>query len=211
MINNRYQQDIKSLIQELKNVSLLVNNYDEAIAFYTQKLGFKVIMDVPYGEKEMYRWITLGLQNENENEKEGTEITLALSNSQDSKKMVGKQASTYPLFVLLTDNCQQEYERMKSDGVKFLGEPQQSPYGIGVVFEDLYGNLIYLRDKNTANIGSVTSNRTERNQISCSDDIRNNLDQELQNEEREQEQLKIDPEQVLEEEEKIQPKSTMQE
>jgi predicted enzyme related to lactoylglutathione lyase len=209
MINNRYQPDIKNLIQKLKNVSLLVNNYDEAIAFYTQKLSFKVTMDVPYGEKEMYRWITLGLSNENE--KEGTEITLALSNSQDSEKMVGKQASDYPLFVLLTDNCQQEYERMKSNGVKFLGEPQQAPYGIGVVFKDLYGNLIYLMDKNTANIGSITNNRAERNQISRSDDIKNNLDQELQNEEREQEQLKIDPEQVLEEEEKIQPKSTMQE
>jgi len=196
------------MIQKLKNVSLLVNNYDEAIAFYTQKLSFKVTMDVPYGEKEMYRWITLGLSNENE--KEGTEITLALSNSQDSEKMVGKQASDYPLFVLLTDNCQQEYERMKSNGVKFLGEPQQAPYGIGVVFEDLYGNLIYLMDKNTANIGSITNNGAERNQISRSDDIKNNLDQELQNEEREQEQLKIDPEQVLEEEEKIQPKSTMQ-
>lgn len=197
------------MIQKLKNVSLLVNNYDEAIAFYTQKLSFKVTMDVPYGEKEMYRWITLGLSDENE--KEGTEITLALSNSQDSKKMVGKQASDYPLFVLLTNNCQKEYERMKSDGVKFLGEPQQAPYGIGVVFEDLYGNLIYLVDKNTANIGSIPNNRAERNQISRSDDIKNNLDQELQNEEREQEQLKIDPEQVLEEEEKIQPKSTMQE
>ena len=55
----------------------MVNNYDEAIAFYTQKLGFKVTMDVPYGERKMNRWITLGLPNENE--KEGAEISLVLS------------------------------------------------------------------------------------------------------------------------------------
>ena len=211
MINYRYQQDIKNLIQKLKNVSLLVNNYDEAIAFYTQKLGFKVTMDVPYGERKMNRWITLGLPNENE--KEGAEISLVLSNSEQTKNMVGKQASNYPLLVLLTDNCQQEYERMKSGGVKFLGQPQQTPYGIEVVFEDLYGNIIYLRDKNTdrANISLSISNEAERIQINRNDGIKNNLEQELQNEEREQEQLKIDPEQVLEEEEKIQPKSTTQE
>ena len=127
--------------------------------------------------------------------------------------MVGKQASNYPLFGLTYDNCQQEYERMKSGGVKFLGQPQQAPYGIEVVFEDLYGNIIYLRDKNTdrANISLSISNEAERIQINRNDGIKNNLEQELQNEEREQEQLKIDPEQVLEEEEKIQPKSTTQE
>ena len=102
---------------------------------------------------------------------------------------------------------------MKSGGVKFLGQPQQAPYGIEVVFEDLYGNIIYLRDKNTdrANISLSISNEAERIQINRNDGIKNNLEQELQNEEREQEQLKIDPEQVLEEEEKIQPKSTTQE
>jgi catechol 2,3-dioxygenase-like lactoylglutathione lyase family enzyme len=117
-------------------LTLLVKNQDSAIDFYTRKLGFVVAEDLPFGPK---RWVTLRLPDD-----QGLSIALNLAESELDLAQVGKQAGSQPLFAIETDNCLQAYSRMKEAGVKFHGEPQVQPYGMGVTLEDLYGNKIYM-------------------------------------------------------------------
>jgi catechol 2,3-dioxygenase-like lactoylglutathione lyase family enzyme len=128
----------------MKRISLLsvyVKNQDAAIEFYTSKLGFSVAEDVPYGPQ---RWVTLRLPDD-----EVVSITLNLAETDEDRVLVGKQGGSQPLFGIATDDCMNEYRRMKNAGVKFHGEPQVQPYGTGVTLEDLYGNKIYLNQEPT--------------------------------------------------------------
>lgn len=126
----------------MKRISLLnvlVKDQDQAIEFYTRKLGFAVAEDVPFGPK---RWVTLRLP-----EDPGPAIALNLADAEGDMALVGKQAGSTPLLSLEVDDCLQEYRRMKEAGVRFHGEPQVQPYGTGVTLEDLYGNKIYLNQE----------------------------------------------------------------
>jgi hypothetical protein len=58
--------------------------------------------------------------------------------------LIGKQSGSFPLLGIDTDDCMGEYQRMKALGITFHGEPAVSPYGMGVMFEDLYGNKLFL-------------------------------------------------------------------
>jgi catechol 2,3-dioxygenase-like lactoylglutathione lyase family enzyme len=120
----------------IKIVNLLVTDYDAAIAFYTQKLGFAVAEDAPFGDS---RWVTLRLPGDNA-------ITMALELAQtvDDRALVGRQGGSFPWLGLGTSDCLADYERMKALGVKFHGEPQSGPWGTGVLLEDLYGNKIFI-------------------------------------------------------------------
>jgi catechol 2,3-dioxygenase-like lactoylglutathione lyase family enzyme len=119
--------------------SLYVDDQDAAIDFYRDKLGFKVVEDTPFGPQ---RWVTLRLPDD-----DVVSITLKLATTEHERALVGRQASTSPLFAIVTDDCMREYQRMKSAGVKFHGEPKVEAYGTGVTFEDLYGNKIYLNQE----------------------------------------------------------------
>ncbi len=119
--------------------NVLVKNHNDAINFYTRKLGFVVAEDMPFGPK---RWVTLQLSKNQE-----IVISLGLAESPEDLALVGKQAGSQPLFGIRTDDCIAEYRRMKDAGVKFHGEPQVQPYGTGVVLEDLYGNKIYMNQE----------------------------------------------------------------
>ncbi len=116
--------------------SLLVKDYDAAIQFYTQKVGFTLVEDKAFGES---RWVTLSLP-----ESPDVAIALELAKNADDQALVGKQAGSLALMGLNTTDCLVDYERMKSLGVKFQGEPQAGPWGTGVLFEDLYGNKIFM-------------------------------------------------------------------
>ncbi|PYQ48222.1 MAG: glyoxalase [Acidobacteria bacterium] len=123
-------------MNKVKIISLLVLDQDAAIEFYTKKLGFRLLEDKPFGES---RWVTIGLPNQKD-------LTLALElvTAAEDKALVGKQAGSHAFLGLDTSDCLADYRRMKSLGVKFLGEPQSGPWGTGVQLEDLYGNKLFL-------------------------------------------------------------------
>jgi catechol 2,3-dioxygenase-like lactoylglutathione lyase family enzyme len=120
----------------LSLISLIVKDYDAAVEFYTKKLGFEVAEDAAFGDR---RWITLKLPNTPD-----SAVNLELAKSKDDEVLVGKQAGSFPLLGLGTDDCFGDYKRMKELGVKFHGEPTAGPWGTGVLLEDLYGNKIFM-------------------------------------------------------------------
>jgi Glyoxalase/Bleomycin resistance protein/Dioxygenase superfamily len=74
-------------------------------------------------------------------------LSLILAETDQDRALVGKQGGSHPFFGIVTDDCLGEYQRMKSAGIRFHGEPRVEPYGIGVTLEDLYGNQIYLNQE----------------------------------------------------------------
>jgi catechol 2,3-dioxygenase-like lactoylglutathione lyase family enzyme len=123
-------------MDKLKLFCVVVKDYDETIQFYTDKLGFEVAEDAAFGDN---RWITLKLPNTPD-----SNVSLALAKTDEDQAVVGKQAGSFPLLGLGTGDCFGDYNRMKELGVKFHGEPQTGPWGIGVLLEDLYGNKIFM-------------------------------------------------------------------
>lgn len=117
-------------------VKLLVDDLDEALEFYTTRLGFEVAEDEAMGD---YRWLLVRLPDNRE-----FSINLSVADTDEQKALVGRQAADLPLFGIDTDDCRLEYEAMKARGVTFEGEPETHPYGTGVLLKDLYGNRIYL-------------------------------------------------------------------
>lgn len=119
--------------QTLAQVTLLVRDYDEAIAFFTQKLGFSLIEDAPLGEQK--RWVVV---------KPGgsgiASLLLAKASAPEQQLVVGKQSGDRVFLFLHTDDFWRDFRSMQSRGVKFLETPREEPYGTVAVFEDLYGN-----------------------------------------------------------------------
>ena len=120
--------------KSVAQISLLVNDYDEAIEFYTQKLGFKLLEDTEIGEGK--RWVTVGSED-----KYGCNLLLAKAVNEVQQKAVGNQSGGRVFLFLYTDSFWEDFETMKSKGVEFSEEPREEPYGTVVVFKDLYGNL----------------------------------------------------------------------
>jgi catechol 2,3-dioxygenase-like lactoylglutathione lyase family enzyme len=117
-------------------VKLLVNDQDEALEFYTNKLGFEVAEDRTLGD---YRWLLVRSPDNNE-----FCINLDAARSAEQKALVGHQAADLPLFSIETDDCLGEYKTLKERGIEFDGKPEVRPYGTGVLMKDLYGNRIYI-------------------------------------------------------------------
>ena len=111
--------------------SLLVKNYDEAIDFYTKKLGWVVAEDNPMGDD---RWVTITAPGN-----DGCVVALHIARTKEDQALLGKQGGSYPYMGLESHDCLADYKRMKKLGVKFHGEPEVRPYGTGVMLEDLYG------------------------------------------------------------------------
>jgi catechol 2,3-dioxygenase-like lactoylglutathione lyase family enzyme len=119
--------------------SLLVKNYDEAIDFYTKKLGWVVAEDNPMGDD---RWVTITVPGN-----DGCVVALHVARTKEDLTLLGKQGGSYPYFGMETHDCLGDYKRMKKLGVKFHGEPEVRPYGTGVMLEDLYGNQIFMNQE----------------------------------------------------------------
>ncbi|WP_289039516.1 VOC family protein [uncultured Zobellia sp.] len=120
--------------QAIAQVTLVVKNYDEAIAFYTQKLGFKLVDDIQLDSNK--RWVTVSPPSLN-----GLSLLLAEAVNDEQKKAIGNQSGGRVFLFLHTDDFWRDYQRMKEQGVKFNEDPREEPYGTVVVFKDLYGNL----------------------------------------------------------------------
>ena len=120
------------MTQQLGLVSLIVADYDEAIRFYTQALGFDLIEDTPMGDK---RWVVVRPKGSL-----GTGILLAKASTPLQQTMVGQQGAGRVWLFLETDQFTKDYQSMSEAGVRFLESPRHESYGSVVVFEDLYGN-----------------------------------------------------------------------
>ncbi|MCX4984185.1 VOC family protein [Streptomyces sp. NBC_00572] len=120
-------------------VTLVVRDYDEAIAFYTDALGFDLVEDTDRGGGN--RWVVVrppgaagvgGLGNAG--------LLLARAKNDAEQASVGNQTGGRVGFFLHTEDFARDHTRMTAAGVKFLEEPRHEPYGSVAVFEDLYGN-----------------------------------------------------------------------
>ena len=114
-------------------VALLVRDYDEAIAFYTECLDFELVEDTPLGKGK--RWVLVSPQGAKE-----TRLLLALASNSEQDACVGEQAGGRVFLFLRVDDFYERYNTMRSRGVRFLEQPREESYGIVAVFEDLYGN-----------------------------------------------------------------------
>jgi catechol 2,3-dioxygenase-like lactoylglutathione lyase family enzyme len=125
------------MIKKIGHITILVKDQDQAAKFYTEKLGFERRQDTVFGEG--MRWITVSPRDQPE-----LEITFVKADTEEKQKALGKQAGDHVFLTVETENCQEDYEKMRARGVKFLGKPNKQPYGTEVVFQDLYGNLFDL-------------------------------------------------------------------
>jgi catechol 2,3-dioxygenase-like lactoylglutathione lyase family enzyme len=121
--------------QSIIHVALVVRDYDEAIEFYCQKLNFNLVEDT-YQPEQDKRWVVVAPPGSN-----GTTLLLARAATPEQEAFIGSQSGGRVFLFLSTDDFWRDYKKMISDGIKFIREPKEAPYGIVAVFEDLYGNL----------------------------------------------------------------------
>ncbi|HAS39059.1 MAG TPA: hypothetical protein DCS93_01205 [Microscillaceae bacterium] len=120
--------------QKIANISILVHDYDEAIAFYTQKLNFTLIEDTPLSDTK--RWVIVAPPGATE-----SRLLLAKAKNETQQQYVGNQTGGRVFLFLHTDDFWRDYKAMVAQGVNFVREPSEEVYGTVAVFEDLYGNL----------------------------------------------------------------------
>ena len=121
--------------QSIVHIALIVNDYDEAIAFYTKKLHFTLIEDT-YQPEQDKRWVVVSPPGS-----VGTTLLLARASKPEQEPFVGNQAGGRVFLFLNTDDFWRDYNEMVSKGIKFIRPPKEEVYGLVAVFEDLYGNL----------------------------------------------------------------------
>lgn len=119
--------------QSLGAVTVLVGDYDEAIAFYTEALGFTLVADTPLGEGK--RWVLVRPQGSS-----SASLLLAKASGAEQEARIGDQTGGRVFLFLNTDDFARDHAAMVAKGVRFLEAPRHEPYGSVAVFEDLYGN-----------------------------------------------------------------------
>ncbi|MFE0454256.1 VOC family protein [Streptomyces sp. NPDC058914] len=115
-------------------VTLVVHDYDEAIRFYTEALGFRLVEDEPRPDGS--RWVVV----QPGDGQDGTGLLLARAKDDAQRARVGDQTGGRVGFFLHTDDFARDHARMRAAGVTFLEEPRHEPYGSVAVFRDPYGN-----------------------------------------------------------------------
>lgn len=124
------------MITRVARVTILVSDQDEALRFYTEKLGFEKRADMPMGAT---RWLTVAPAGQRE-----LEIVLQQPDpafhGEDGARQMLERVGQSTTWVLATDDCQGDYERLSGLGVRFTSPPQRQMYGLEAVLLDLYGN-----------------------------------------------------------------------
>ena len=120
------------MTQHLALLSLLVRDYDEALAFYVGKLGFSLVEDSELGAGK--RWVVVAPGPT------GARFLLAKASDDQQMALIGGQGGGRVWLFLHTDAFEADHARLSAAGVRFLEEPRHEAYGSVVVFEDLYGN-----------------------------------------------------------------------
>lgn len=122
------------MTRAIRLMSLVVADYDEAIAWYTQKLGFALVEDTVLGEGK--RWVVVAPAQES-----GMRLLLAKAAGPAQEAVIGNQAGGRVLLFLETDDFARDHAEMSKRGVVFREAPRHEKYGTVAVFSDLYGNL----------------------------------------------------------------------
>ncbi len=120
--------------QRIAHIALVVNNYDEAIAFYTEKLDFTLIENTKLSATK--RWVMVAPKGEGQ-----CCLLLAEAATDEQKSRVGNQTGGRVFLFLYTDDFWRDYNKMIEKNINFVRPPEKQPYGTVAVFEDLYGNL----------------------------------------------------------------------
>lgn len=123
--------------QSLAHIALVVRDYDEAIAWFTDKLGFRLAAD-EYQPGQDKRWVLVAPPDAGEG---AATLLLARASTPGQAGFIGNQAGGRVFLFLRTDDFDRDYEAMLGKGIRFVREPALHPYGKVAVFEDLYGNL----------------------------------------------------------------------
>ncbi|HEX3079408.1 MAG TPA: VOC family protein [Puia sp.] len=120
--------------QFIAHIALVVKDYDEAIEFYREKLGFSLVEDTILSETK--RWVIIRPPGSGE-----CSLLLAKAAKPEQERVVGNQTGGRVFLFLFTDNFERDYEAMLKKGIHFVRPPAKEEYGTVAVFEDLYGNL----------------------------------------------------------------------
>jgi len=124
-------------MQQIGYIALVVREYDEAIVFYTEILGFQLIEDSGATDREGRdkRWVLVAPRGS-----DGTKLLLARASTPEESSRIGNQTGGRVFLFLHTDDFWRDYREMTARGVKFREAPREEAYGTVAVFEDLYGN-----------------------------------------------------------------------
>jgi catechol 2,3-dioxygenase-like lactoylglutathione lyase family enzyme len=123
--------------QSLAHIALLVSDYDEAIAWFTEMLGFTLVEDM-YQPEQDKRWVLVAPPGSPPG---STTILLARASTPEQEAFIGDQAGGRVFLFLATDDFDRDYSAYRARGIRFVRPPAEHPYGKVAVFEDLYGNL----------------------------------------------------------------------
>lgn len=121
-------------MQKLVHIAIIVKDYDEAINFYINKLGFILIEDTMQSETK--RWVIVSPKGEN-----SCQILLAKAVGEEQESRIGNQTGGRVFLFLQTDDFWRDYNLYIKNGLNFVRKPSEETYGIVAVFVDLYGNL----------------------------------------------------------------------
>lgn len=121
------------MAQSIATVTLVVHDYDAAIGFYRDTLGFSLIADTPLGGGK--RWVVVAPPGNS-----GARLLLAQADGAAQAARVGDQTGGRVGFFLETDDFERDHAAYIAKGVRFIEPPRHEPYGSVAVFEDLYGN-----------------------------------------------------------------------
>lgn len=119
----------------IAHVALVVRDYDEAIAFFTEKLGFTLVEDT-YQPEQDKRWVIVAPAGSSG----GATLLLARATTPEQTRCIGNQTGGRVFLFLSTDDFWRDYHRLRAAGVRFVRPPAAESYGTVAVFEDLYGN-----------------------------------------------------------------------
>ncbi|WP_170330858.1 VOC family protein [Ruegeria arenilitoris] len=119
--------------QNLHAVTLVVPDYDDAIAFYTQTLSFELTQDIDLGGGK--RWVRLSPKGSS-----GASLLIAKADGEEQQSAIGNQTGGRVGFFLETDDFQRDHAAMVANGVQFEEQPRHEPYGTVAVWRDPFGN-----------------------------------------------------------------------
>ena len=120
--------------QRLAHIAIVVNDYDEAIKFYTEKLLFDLVEDTQLSETK--RWVLVRPKGG-----DNCCLLLALAANEEQRSRVGNQTGGRVFLFLHTDNFERDYQNLLNHQIEIVRQPQREEYGTVAVFKDIYGNL----------------------------------------------------------------------
>ena len=120
--------------QRLAHIAIVVDDYDEAIKFYTEKLHFDLIEDTSLTETK--RWVLVRPKG-----KDSCCLLLAKAANEEQKSRIGNQTGGRVFLFLHTDNFERDHQNLLDNQIEIVRQPQKETYGTVAVFKDIYGNL----------------------------------------------------------------------